>query len=122
MTADFKSGIDSASGLNLKNSGTTTITTAKDNGDKGISSKAEINNVHVSLQGFVADTSAKAENTAKATTVLNAKDHRANNLTINSNLNSKAIANAGATKATVGIGVNAVSVDANDTSTLNVEI
>ena len=121
MTADFKSGIDS-SGLTLTNSGDTNITTAKSNGTEGVVSKSEINNVHVSLQGFVASTSANAENNATSETVLNVGKHSANNLNINSYLDSKAISNAGATKATVGIGVNTVDVDAKDISTLKMTI
>ena len=122
MNADFKSGIDSLTGLIINNTGTTNIITAKDNGNEGIVAKSEINNVHVSLQGFVASTSAKSENTATSTTVLKVKDHNANNLNVNSYLNSSAVSNAGSVKATVGIGVNTVSVDANDTSTLNMNI
>ena len=122
MNASFKSGIDSASGLIINNSGTTNITTAKDNGTDGIVAKGEIHNVHVSLQGFVANTSANAENTATSATVLKAQEHKANNLNINSYLNSKAVSNAGSTKATVGIGVNVVSVDAKDTSTMTMDI
>ena len=122
MNANFKSGIDSINGLTITNLGDTSIITARDNGTDGIISKAEINNVHVSLQGFVASTSANAENTATSESVLNVKNHSAKNLNINSYLNSKAISNAGATKATVGIGVNTVDVDAKDTSTLNLKI
>ena len=122
MNANFKSGIDSASGLIINNSGTTNITTAKDNGTDGIVAKGEIHNVHVSLQGFVANTSANAENTATSATILKAQEHKANNLNINSYLNSKAVSNAGSTKVTVGIGVNAVSVDAKDTSTMTMDI
>ena len=122
MNANFKSGIDSLSGLIINNTGATNITTAKDNGTEGIVAKGEIHNVHVSLQGFVATTSAKSENTAASSTVLKAHEHTANSMNINSYLNSTAVSNAGATKVTVGIGVNAVSVDAKDTSTMSVDI
>ena len=122
INADFKSGIDSESGLVLNNSGDTNITSAKDNGTEGILAQSEINNVHVSISGFVASTSANAENSATSTTVLKAKEHNAQNLNVNSNLKTTAKSDAGSVKATVAIGVNAVSVDTKDASTLNVEI
>ena len=129
MNAKFTSGIYGekdgskiASDVVINNSGKTTIETAKKTGSKGIEAKSEINNVHVSLVGFVAETTAKAENTAESNTILMAKDHRASSLDINSYLDSVADATAGAVKATVGIGVNLASTDAKDTSNLNVDI
>ena len=122
MNAKFTSGIDSETALSINNSGKTKIETAKKTGKNGIEAKSEINNVHVSLQGFVAETSAKAENTAESNTYLIAASHKADLLDINSYLDSNAEATAGATKVAVGIGVNVVSADAKDSSTLNVNV
>ena len=74
MNADFKSGIDSITGLNLINTGATTIITAKDNGTNGFVSKGEIYNVSVGGVQFAAVSSANSENTANVTTVLNSGD------------------------------------------------
>ena len=84
MNAEFTSGINSESALTITNTGDTNITTAKKNGSNGITAQSEINNVHVSLQGFVAEISAKAENTATSNTVLKVKEHNAVSLAINS--------------------------------------
>ena len=133
MNADFTSGIFKQTGTSSKpvynvadtiisNSGATTITTAKKNGSKGINAKSEIKNVHVSLQGFVAETKAEAKNTAASNTILKAKNHSAKTLNINSYLDSVSDATAGSTKATIAIGVNLASANANDTSKLNMDI
>lgn len=133
MNADFTSGIFKQAGTSSKpvynvadtiisNSGATTITTAKKNGSKGINAKSEIKNVHVSLQGFVAETKAEAKNTATSNTILKAKSHSAKTLNINSYLDSVSDATAGSTKATIAIGVNLASANANDTSKLNMDI
>jgi len=120
MNAQFISGIDSADGLVIDNSGKTYIASAKAIGTNKISAKSEINNVNVSLVGFVAETSTKAENDAQSYTYLKAKDHCADSLEIDSRLNTIAEAVASATKVTITIGVNLVSADAKNTSKLNV--
>ncbi|MBQ9271030.1 MAG: hypothetical protein IJ218_02030, partial [Alphaproteobacteria bacterium] len=123
MNADFKSGIDSLGGLTINNKGTTTINTAKDitSNQEGIVAKSEIHNVGVSLLGFYNGTASKAQNTAKSSTVLKAKEHTANGLEINADLKSTAKAEGGATNVSLA-GVSNFVMYAKDESTLNVDV
>ncbi len=122
MNATFKSGIDSKSGLVLKNIGTTNIITAKDNGSNGMVAKGEIYNVSVSIQKFASVSQAKAENTAKSETVLKSNDFTTDSLNIYSYLNSSAKADSTGTNVALGISVDAVKAKTKDTSTMNFDV
>lgn len=122
MNADFKSGIDSITGLNLINTGATTIITAKDNGTNGFVSKGEIYNVTVGGVQFAAVSSANSENTANVTTVLNSADFVTDSLYMYSYLKSSAKAESTGTKVDLAIGVNSVEAKSTDKSNLNLSI
>ena len=122
MEANFKSGIDSITGLNLLNTGATTIVTAKDKGTSGFVSKGEIYNVSVGGVQFAAVSSAHSENTATVTTVLNSGDFITDSLYIKSYLKSSANAESTGTKVDLAIGVNSVEANSKDTSTMNLAI
>ena len=122
MNSGFKSGIDSLSGLVLNNTGDTNIITARDNGTNGLVSKGEIYNVKASILNFAAVSTANAKNTAKSETVLKSHDFTTNNLNINSYLNSSAKAEATGTNVSVGVSVNSVTAEANDSATLDLQI
>jgi len=122
MNSSFKSGIDSPSGLVLNNTGDTNIITARDNGTNGMVAKGEIYNVKVSIQDFVAVSNANAQNTAKSETVLKSNEFNTNNLNINSYLNSSAKSESTGTKVNLGIGVNSVTAEANDSATLDLQV
>ena len=123
MKSEFVSGIDSDDNydLTINNSGTTTITTARDNGTGGIVSEAGADFVKAALASFYAGSKALAENKVSATSVLKAKEHNAHDLTINSNLNSKARASAGTTKVTA-IGSSVMDVISKSESSQNLVI
>ena len=122
MDSTFISGIDSVSGLVLKNTGTTNIVTAKDNGGEGIATKGEIYNVTASVLQFVAASFADAQNTAKSYSYLKSKDFTTDDLNINSYLNSSAKAEATGTKVDLAVGVNVVYASSKDTSILDINI
>ena len=122
MNSNFKSGIDSPTGLILNNIGDTNIIAARDNGTRGMVAKGEIYNVKVSVQEFLAVSTANAQNTAKSETVLKSNEFTTNNLNINSYLNSSAKSEATGTKVNLGIGVNSVTAEANDSATLDIQV
>lgn len=122
VNASFTSGIDNLDNDLKITADEIDITTAKANTDKAITAKSEIGTTGVSLLGLAyADSGAKSTSNTTSDTVVRSNNLTAGKMSIEADLDSRALADDGGSAISTLLSIQNISVESDATDTLSVE-